>query len=228
MKDNLDVARVLALITPAEQERRLGDRKAFGRTTLFAELSYSDGALRRAFLEGGEPRRLAEYEVFGRSALGALLAGDEEGELRGRYADLGQAGTDLWSRMKRDGPFNFGPLFGLPETDPRVGAAVADYIAITDWARAMRAAGLVLQEVAEIVSRSASGAEDAALTAARERLKERLADVVKETHDQFGDPLGMLMVYVAANQDAEKMLLLQGDEIEMLEAGSGEGRVAHA
>jgi hypothetical protein len=228
MKDNLDVARVLTLITPAEQERRMGDREAFGRTTLFAELRYSDEALRRVFLNGGEPRPLSEYEEFGRSALGALLAGDEEGELRRSYADLGQAGTELWDKMKREGPFNFGSLFRLPKTDPRVGAAVSDYAAITDWAKSMRAAGLALQEVARILAESAPGAQDAALTAARERLKERLADVVRETHDQFGDPLGMLMVYLAANQDAVKILLLTGDDIEALEAGSGEGRVAHA
>jgi hypothetical protein len=70
--------------------------------------------------------------------------------------------------------------------------------------------------------------DEPVLNAAREKLKERLAAVVKETHDHFGDPLGMLMVYLASNQDAGKTVLLTGDDVETLEAVSAERRVTHA
>ena len=50
MKDNLDVPRVLGLILPAEQQRRLEAKKQFGRTTFYTELRYGNdaGAVRRA------------------------------------------------------------------------------------------------------------------------------------------------------------------------------------
>jgi hypothetical protein len=54
----------------------------------------------------------------------------------------------------------------------------------------------------------------------RERLKRRLSDVVRDTHDEFGDPLGLLMVYLAASQNAEKTVRLTGDRIATLEAKS--------
>ena len=73
MKDNLDVPRVLGVITRAEQERRLGTESRFGRTTLFAELSYTSGAVRSIFLdpdgESANRRRLRDAgQVRPRSA----------------------------------------------------------------------------------------------------------------------------------------------------------------
>ena len=234
MKKHLDVARVLALISPAEEDRRLGSQNQFGRTTFYAELKYTGEVVRRIFLDqSGNPRSIKDYETLGRSALGALLAGDEGQELRARYADLGLAGTELWNKMKQTGnTANFGPLFGLPKdsTDPRLGAAGADFIVITDWAKAMNAAAAAIRDVEAAVGGTAPGADDARVTAARESLKRRLADVVTDTHEHFGDPLGMIMVYLASGQDAGKTVLGTGDRIERLEAGSAAAQVggAHA
>jgi hypothetical protein len=92
----------------------------------------------------------------------------------------------------------------------------------------MRAASIALQQVEAVLQDGGAAPEDAALREARELLKRRLTDVVKRTRDQFGDPLGMLMVYLASNQDADKTVLATGDEIETLEAASAPERVAHA
>jgi hypothetical protein len=235
LKNNLDVARVLVLISAAEEERRLGNGKRFGRTTFYAELRYGHEIVRRIFLDKlGNPRSVEDYETLGRSALGALLAGDEGQELRRRYADPASAGsTELWNRMKQTGNTAvFGPLFGFPASskDPRVGAAGADFIAITSWASAMHAAGAAVSDVQKTLSSGALGAGDAGLTEARERLKKRMADVVKNTHEHFGDPLGMIMVYLASGQEAEKNVLVTGDKIERLHAASAAAQVggAHA
>jgi hypothetical protein len=183
--------------------------------------------VRRLFFDDqGRPRAVGEYETIGRSALGALIAGDEAAQIRARYADLGAAGTSVWENMKRQGPFNFGPIFGLPNTgDPRVGVAVADYIVITDWAKSMHAAAAAIQEVDALIAGAGAAPDDAVLTAGRERLKERLASVVRETKEQFGDPLGMMMVYIASKEDAAKTVRATGPEIETLDINS---RTAHA
>lgn len=231
MKDNLDVARVLGLMPPEEVQRRLGDRSAFGRTTFYAELRYTHDAVRRLFFDDERrPRPVTEYETAGRSALGALIAGDEGTGFRARYADLGAAGTRIWDEMKRQGPPSFGPIFGLPKDtdDPRVGVAVADFIVITDWAKAMHTAALAIQEVDGILAGVGAAPDDAALTAGRERLKQRLAGVVRETKEQFGDPLGMMMVYIASNQDAAKTVRATGPGIEPLDMSAGGRQAAHA
>jgi hypothetical protein len=222
MKNNLDVARVLALITPAEVERRLGNQKDFGRTTFYAELKYRNEVVRRLFLDGaGNPRSIEDYETTGRAALGALLAGDKDAELRMRYADVGLEGTRLWDAMKDQGFANIAPLFGFPKdsTDPRINAVISDFITITDWAAAMNEIGDAIRDVEEALA-SGVRADDAALTAARDHLKRRLAGVVKATKPHFGDPLGMIMVYLASEQDAEKRVLATGEKIERLEASS--------
>jgi hypothetical protein len=83
----------------------------------------------------------------------------------------------------------------------------------------MCAAATAIEEVEDSIP--ADGVlDDANLAAARERLKRRLADVVKETHDHFGDPLGMMMVYVASGENAEKTVLVNGDAIETVQVSS--------
>jgi hypothetical protein len=209
MKNMLDVPRVLGLLTPAEAELRLGAARDFGAATLFVQLSYDHGACTRLFLDsGGNPRTVEDYETLGRSALGALLFGDAGQDLRRRFADLGMAGSELWRRMKQAGNTRvFGPLFGLPAdaNPPQLATAGSDFIVITDWARAMHAAALAVSEV----------------PAQREKLKAKLAAVVRDTHDQFGDPLGLLMVYLAAGESAVKTVRLTGDRIQNLELVSG-------
>ena len=222
MKDNLDVARVLGIITPAEEERRLGTASQFGRTTLYAELNYNSDAVRGIFLDpAGNPRTVEDYETLGRSALGALLSGDEGQELRLRYADLGLAGNDLWERMKQTGNVaGFGELFGLSNApgDPRVAAAGSDYIAITDWAGAMSGAASAVRDIEKQLSGAAVAANDANLAGLRQVLKKRLTGVLKKTGEHFGDPLGMIMVYLASEQKAGKIVLITGDRIERLES----------
>ncbi|MGH9667163.1 MAG: hypothetical protein ACRD9L_22290, partial [Bryobacteraceae bacterium] len=169
----------------------------------------------------GQPRPVEEFEDAGRSALGALLLGDAGQEFRQRFADLGAAGTALWNAMKKTGnTAAFGPLFGVSAGagDPRVAAAGSDYIVITSWALAMNEAGKVIREVNDLLGGEAVAFGDPRLTAARELLKRRLADVVAHSQEHFGDPLGLIMVYVASGQNAGRHAIASGAEIEPLDA----------
>jgi hypothetical protein len=228
MKDNLDVARVLDLIGQDEENRRLS-KKQFGRTTFYAEIRYKSDMVRRIFLDDtGAPRSIEDYETTGRSALGALLSGDAGQEFRHRYTDLGIQASNLWNDMKGIGNVaGFGPLFGLSAgtSDPRVGAAGADYITIVRWAAAMHEAGTVIREVEEMLAGSLS---DVRLTKAREHLKGRMADVVSRTHEHFGDPLGLVMVYLASGQNGQRSMIASGPEIERLEISSPVEPATHA
>ena len=217
MKNNLDVPRVLGLIPPEAADRRLGNRKKFGRTTFYAEAAYQSDALKRLFLdEAGEPRPVGYYEERGRSALGALLAGDDGQPTRTRAADLGLAGNTLWNDLRAQGPTAFGAILNLPRDSPELGTIIADYLTIVDWAEAMNMAATALRDVRAVL---AGGSTDR-LAEARELLKKRLASVAGKSREHFGDPLGLVMVYVAANQDAEVGVLMTGAEIDTLELGT--------
>jgi hypothetical protein len=175
--------------------------------------------VRRIFLDrSGNPRPVEEYEIAGRSALGALLRGDEGQELRQRFAELG-SGDVLWNQMKRVGNVAlFAPLFGFPagSTDPRVAAAGSDFITITTWASAMNKAATGIREAQELLGPGGVNPDDPRVAKAREHLKSYLEDVVKDTHEHFGDPLGLIMVYIASDQTAGRRAIATGSEIEAL------------
>jgi hypothetical protein len=222
-KNHLDVACVLGLISRSDQASRLGQRDKFGRTTFYAETQYSSQMLRAVFLDAdAKPRSADFYERSGRSGLGALLAGDLGQEFRQRVAELGGSGDALWRRMKELGNSNqFGPLFGLPldNTDPRLGAVASDYAVITAWAAAMHQAAALISEIDALLSSGTVQADSPKLAQARDRLQQRLADVVGHSHEQFGDPLGLIMVYVASGEKAIKQVVATGSEIEGLALG---------
>jgi hypothetical protein len=113
-------------------------------------------------------------------------------------------------------------LFGLSAgaRDPRVEAAGADYSAITSWADAMVAAGNAIRELDDFLGSGPIPFDDPRLKEGREKLNRRLSDVVKNTKEEFGDPLGMAMFYLAAAQNAERTVVFEGDVIQRLERSS--------
>ena len=220
MKNNLDVPRIFGLIVPGEVAQRLGNTQAFGRTEFYAETRYRTEAVRAAFLKPqGMPGSVDRFEAIGRSALRALLMGDQDQTFRQRVAE----DDTLWQALKRDGNrANFPRIFGLPAgtVDPRVEAAGADFSAITSWADAMSAAAKAIQEVDSLLDSRQVSPDDPKFVQAREVLKHRLSDVVRNTKEEFGDPLGMVMFYIAANQAADRTVIVTGDQIQRLELNS--------
>ena len=70
--------------------------------------------------------------------------------------------------------------------------------------------------------------DDPTFTKARDLLQKRLTKVVKNTREEFGDAIGMLMFYIAANQDAEKTALFTGDQVPRLDLSSADSLAARA
>lgn len=222
MKNELDVPRILGLIDSSAVQQRLGKTGQFGRTDFYAEAVYTSAAVRDAFLNPDALRPSVEsYEQIGRLALSELLEGDEGQEFRKKVAN----DNALWSALKQDGNrANFAHIFGLPagSNDPRVGAAGADFSAITSWAEAMTAAGSAIREIDGLLGAAPVAANAANFDTARELLKKRLGQVVAHTKDEFGEPLGMLMFYMAASQNAKRSVIVSGEKIERLERTSGD------
>jgi hypothetical protein len=47
-----------------------------------------------------------------------------------------------------------------------------------------------------------------------------MADVVNHSGEHFGDPLGLVMVFLASGRTAECRVILTGDNVERLDAAS--------
>lgn len=223
MKDLLDAGRAVGLVSTSEVNARFQGRGSFGRTTFFLQARYTAETAKRIFLdESGNPRAVRDLETMGRLALGALLRGDAGQEFRQRIADMSPRGNALWQRMKQTGNIAlFNEVFGLPlnELDPRVAAAGSDYLCITSWAAAIHEAGAAIKEVNQLLESQTSPA-DLKLNSARAQLKQRMANVVKHSGEHFGDPLGLVMVFIASGRTAECRVILAGDDVERLDVVS--------
>lgn len=219
MKDLLDVCRAVGVLSGGDESSRLQGSGDFGQTTFWLQTNYSSASVERTLLTPeGAARSQEEFEAQGRVALSRLLAGDQGQEFRKLIADPGPKGTGIWQQMKALGnATQFNRLFGLPldAADPRVAAAAADFVCITSWAAAMNRLAIAVIEVRGLLKGSV-GANDAQLTASRAHLQDRMADVVKHSGEQFGDPLGLVMVFLASGPSAGVSLRLAGPSVQPL------------
>ena len=108
MKDNLDVAEALRLLSGAGKDQLLGNATDFGRSTLYAETRYGDEILASVFLDAnGDARPIEFYEKAGRDALKLLYQTNDPDQYRQQPA----LDDGLWEKMpsgryltERDGP----------------------------------------------------------------------------------------------------------------------------
>ncbi|MBI3694034.1 MAG: hypothetical protein HY238_04230 [Acidobacteria bacterium] len=185
MKDNLDVAQALGLLSEEEKQENLAGVDHFGNTTFYAETGYEEDLTVRLFLDdGGQPRSEAEYERVGREALQLLVQKGDPDDFRRRPA-LDDA---LWANMKSLGQANFRSLF--PET--QLGAVIADYTVIVWWAEAMR-------KTAEKLAQLLASPDDSSL---RRQLAKHLESVAGNTKEEFGDPWGLVAMDVVSGRRA--------------------------
>lgn len=229
MKDNLDVAQALGLLSETAQQEKLGTTEQFGTTTLYAETRYNDRRAERLFLnDQGQPRDQAEYERAGREALQLLVQRNDPDAFRRRPA----IDDDLWRRMKSLGQANFGSLF----SGTQLGAVIADYTLIVWWAETMRQTGEKLAEMHRFFAvHAAPSPDDPEFRKLREGLAAHLASVAKNTKPQFGDPWGLVAMDRVAGGQAQARVEITGplvalrlerrgtDEATGMVAGAGRG-----
>ena len=134
MRDNLEVAEALGLMSASTKAELLEGRNDFGRSTLYAETGYENELLTAAFLDSEDnPRPREFYERAGRGALKLLYQTNDPDRYRQRSA----LDDDLWKKMKAAGSApNVMALFpDLNEVEKSV--VHSDYLVIVWWAKAM-------------------------------------------------------------------------------------------
>lgn len=212
MRDNLQALQALGLILPEQTASILDANGQFGRTTLYLETAYDDDAIGRLFFDQLGPRAQGKFEEAGRSALGALIAGDENRQLSARFAELSPAADAIWERMKATGTPGLHQVFGIGAVGASgnvpLQVATSDFFAILDWAKAMGDAAQAAAQVRDMLGGREVESTDPRFEAARQLLRRRLSAAVARTSNHFGDPLGLLMIHVASGESGKTGAIL--------------------
>lgn len=190
MRDDLDVAVALGLMTPDEEEALVAGCDDFGRTTLYAATACDDAVTTALFLDGETARPQEAYESAGRAALELLIRRGDPDDYRRAPA----TSEDLWREMKKAGQFNFRQLFpGL--SDLQVAVISADYTTIMWWAVAMAETAMKLEEIRRYFAANPGPApDDTLLVSLRKGLAEHLRSVAATSREEFGEPWGLIAV----------------------------------
>jgi hypothetical protein len=205
LKDHFDVAVALGLLKREETLRFL-DRERYGRTALLAETSYSGADAESLFLRAGSPRQVSEYEKAGRRAVELLETGDAADGARGLLA----AHEEVFELIRHAGSRE-NAVRALEAVQTQSGSALpesmrhaiyTDYLAIRWWADSMAE---LAEKISEIRNFSSAAGNNAALDTdnrfkkLRKELRNQLAAVAGNTKAMFGEPWGLVAMYLASS-----------------------------
>jgi hypothetical protein len=199
MGDYLNWFIALKLLTPQVRTEILTHLVDNGPSTCVLRTSFTDNDCASIFFDkGGNLRPVEYYLEIGRNALRALLAPEHQpiDRIRSQILDDG-----LWPVAVRIGASsNLAPLVGLSTDDPRGQYLIGDVMVITDWARAMVQAGLLVQDMRGLVARADANTlfQNSEFKKKRDALQKKLSAIVKSSKTRFNEPWGMVCLFWAA------------------------------
>ena len=211
MKDNLDVAQALGLITAQRKQDGLQLGPKFGFSTLLAETTVDHALATQLFLQTDAAgnfvgRGRDAYEKAGRDAFVALLDGDRANE----YRLPPMRDDDLWARMKPLGPTEASGFITLSDfrsirnESPKVQNIIGDYIVIVWWAESMAKLGESLTKLRNFLKANpAVEPIDPRFQRLRQQVGRTIKNVVKDTKERFGDPWGLIAMDRAGNKKGQ-------------------------
>ena len=202
MASNLNVLNSLGLISAAQEQQSLSHVGDFGPSTFYLNTDYDDALSQGLFLQSnGQPRALDEYEQIGRKALQMLIqtGGEDAFRLRPLQNDA------IWQQVKDTGgtAVNLAPIFPDLDTESQIPIIAGDYVLIAWWAATMASMGQSLSAAKRFFSQDPPPATGSpAFEKVQADLWHQMADVVRNTHDRFSDPWGLLAMDLASGQQS--------------------------
>ena len=220
MKDNLDVAETMGLLTRQEKNTLLGNFDDFGSTTFYAETNYDEPLTASLFLRpDGSARTEDEFEKVGRDALRLLVQQGDRDDYR-RFLGSDDA---FWDEIKHAGnPNEFRNLekvkvirntTKLP-LNAIVGVLASDKALLRWWAEEMHGTAEKLVEIRKAVKDNQGLSPDSnTFKGLRRKLAEHLKGVAKRTKEQFGDPWGLVATDLATGKAAKAKVRVTGPRV---------------
>ena len=197
MGDYLSWFIALKLLTEPDKATILSQFHDGGPSTCVLRTSFADADCTAMFFDGGVLRQTTYYLEIGRQALRALLDPQHQAidQLRYQIVD-----DKLWPKALSVGAApGLGPLVGLGTDDPRVTILRGDVFVITEWAKAMVAAGALVQDVKAFVGNSdvTTLFQNNEFKKKSNALQNKMAAIVKASTIRFDEPWGMVSLFWA-------------------------------
>jgi hypothetical protein len=203
MDDYLRWFGALRLLTSHDKTTILGQFITGGPSTCVLRTSFGDVDCNAMFYDQqGNLREEKYYLEFGRQGMRALLDPGRETIDLLRYQIVDDA---LWpSALEIGANVNLGPLVGLSTEDVRVSVLIGDVFVITQWADAMVKAGLLVNDMRDLVGDvdPATLLQNNDFKKKRDALQKQLASMVKASKARFDEPWGMVCLFWAAGSPA--------------------------
>jgi hypothetical protein len=188
----------LKLLTGPDKVTILSRFTNGGPSTCVLRTSFGDADCTAMFFDGsGALRPAAYYLEIGRQALRALLDPQHQATDQLRYQIVDDK---LWPTALGIGPApGLGPLVGLNTDDPQVKILRGDVFVITEWAKAMVAAGALVQDVKAFVGNSdiTTLFQNDEFKKKSGALQNKMAAIVKVSTIRFNEPWGMVSLFWA-------------------------------
>lgn len=212
IKDYLNTAQAFGMVSSLDVSNRLASVasiSAFGPSSFYANTSYNDQTSKSLFLDvSGKPRQQEVYERTGRFALQSLLPG---GNPLNDARRLPLTDDSIWTAMKSIGqPNNFGGIFDKYSfNDNQLADITSDYTLIIWWSEAMSKMANALFALLTYIGQNPQwDPQNNTFKALRVALDKTMASVTKNTQDQFAEPWGLLVMYLASERQCSATLQL--------------------
>ncbi len=223
MKSCLDVAVALRLLDALAAQQKLGQtHPPFGETIFNVEIKIGDPLFDSLFFDQtGTARSFANYQAIGRQASLRTPPPDLPADiLKARQDALGD--DTMWKQMTEKGDFQdveailrsrFGNVWAF---DTITDLIYSDYKIINWWARAMSNVAKPLSALrAYLEDQPAADPNSNTLSRLRGGLNKQLSAAIKEVHDQFAEPWGVVAMDLASGQRAEARFLIESSGLKV-------------
>jgi hypothetical protein len=194
-----DVAVALGLKgAEAAKQKLLTAQPPFGRTIFNAEIKIDETLFDSLFFDQSGARLLTDYEMIGRQASRQTPPPDVPEEILRVRQDALQDDV-LWSQMTAEGDFQHvrallkDRLGDVWSFDTIANLIYSDYIIIEWWGRAMSNVARPLEDLRiYLKNQTVTDPNSNTLSKLRGNLNKQLTRAIKEVHDQFAEPWGLV------------------------------------
>jgi hypothetical protein len=217
-----DVALALGLKgAEAAKQKLLAAQPPFRRTIFKAEIKIDETLFDSLFFDQNGARSLTDYQKIGRQAARQTPPPDVPEEILKARQDALQDDA-LWSQMTAKGDFQdvqailkdrLGGVWGF---DMIARLVYSDYAVIEWWGRAMSNVAKPLEDLRTYLrNRTVADPNNNTLSRLRGNLNKQLTAAIKEVHDQFAEPWGLVAMDLACGQKAQANFLIDNPSLKV-------------
>jgi hypothetical protein len=219
IEDYLNIAASLNLISRDEAGQRLAQVQSvrqFGKTIFLAASKYDDPLFESLFLDQGQVLPQSFYEQIGRQAMAATLPPSDPDDPIRQARLLPLTNSKVWDSMSGGQTTFRSVLSAYKSNEVELSDIIGDYSIIKWWAQAMHDLGVALADMqAFLKSNDVKDPNNNTFIRKRTDLDQKLERVLRQTHNRFAEPWGLVAMDMASRQRSDTSVLLTSPRLSI-------------